>query len=173
MSMAMRRKSSRSSGGRRAVLRQPPPAPRRGHGGTRATSPPAESVSTTVPRPIVDPRLIEGIELFNHRQFFAAHDTLERLWLETHDASRRFYQGLIQAAVAFHHWSQGNLPGAVSLYRSSRDRLRPYEPEHLGVDVAQFLRHYTELFNWVRRHPARYDARLVPAIRWSRPPRVM
>ncbi len=42
----------------------------------------------------VDPRLIEGIALFNHRQFFACHEVLERLWLATDGRPRDFYRGL-------------------------------------------------------------------------------
>ena len=60
----------------------------------------------------------------------------------------------------------------MSLYRSSSGYLRRYEPIFLGVDVGRFLQRYTELFGWLRRHPTRYDARLVPAIRWAHPPRV-
>jgi hypothetical protein len=117
------------------------------------------------PAPL-DPRLIEGIALYNHHQFFQCHETLERAWLETEGRSKDFYKGLIQAAVAFHHWSRGNLPGAMSLYRSSSRYLRKYLPAFMGVDVAGFLSRYTELFGWLRRHRTRYDARLVPPLRW-------
>ena len=120
----------------------------------------------------VDPRLIEGIALFNHRQFFACHEVLERLWLATDGRPRDFYRGLIQAAVACYHWSRGNPAGAMSLYRSSSRYLRRYRPAYLGVDVEGFLERYTELFGWLRRHRVPYEARLVPALRWLRSPRV-
>ena len=90
---------------------------------------------------------------------------LEQLWLQTHDRSKDFYKGLIQAAVAFYHWSRGNPAGAISLYRSSSRYLKRYRPEFLGVDMEGFLRAYTELFGWLRRHHLRYDPRLVPSIR--------
>lgn len=120
------------------------------------------------PAPVVppDPRLVEGLALFNHRQFFACHEALERVWLSTTGRDRDFYKGLIQAAVACYHWSRGNLGGAMSLYRSSSRHLKKYRPEHLGVDVEGFLRQYTELFGWLRRHRTRYDPRLVPTVSW-------
>ena len=95
---------------------------------------------------------------------------LEGLWLTTPqtDRSRNFYKGLIQAAVAFYHWSRKNQPGALSLYRSSSQYLKAYVPQWLGLDVAQFLAQYAELFQWLRRHRVPYDARLVPVLRWVR-----
>ena len=123
----------------------------------------------SLPSPEIDPRLVEGVALFNHHHFFACHEVLERLWLSTRDRSRDFYKGLIQAAVAFHHWSKGNPGGALSLYRSSSRYLARYRPAHLNLDVEAFLARYTELFQWLRRHPVAYDARLVPPLRWVTP----
>ena len=108
--------------------------------------------------------------LFNHHEFFRCHEVLEQLWLQTSGHLRDFYKGLIQAAVAFYHWSRGNPAGAMSLYRSSSRYLRRYRPECLGLDVDEFLRRYTELFGWLRRHRMRYDAHVVPSLRWV-PPR--
>lgn len=95
---------------------------------------------------------------------------LEKLWLDTPrgERARDFYKGVIQAAVAFYHWSRGNPGGALSLYRSSSAYLRKYRPEFLGVDVEGFVRDLTELFGWMRRHRLRYDAHVVPMIRWAR-----
>lgn len=124
----------------------------------------------TPPPFAADPRLAEGIALFNHRRFFECHEVLERLWLDTKGPPRDFYKGLIQAAVAFHHWSRGNPAGALSLYRTSSRYLARYRAEFLGVDVEGFLRRYQELFGWLRRHRLRYDERLIPSIRWSAPP---
>lgn len=105
---------------------------------------------------------------------------MERLWLASAangpgprasiDRSRDFYKGLIQAAVAFYHWSRGNPGGALSLYRSSSQYLKRFRPVHLGVDVEQFLCRYMDLFGWLRRHQQRYDSRLVPQIQWVAPP---
>ena len=115
----------------------------------------------------IDPRFVEGIQLFNSRQFFACHEVLEQLWLKTEGRARDFYKGLIQAAVAFYHWSRNNSGGAISLYHSSSRYLRMYRPEYSGVDVEQFLRQYTALFTSLRRHPKPYDERLVPTIYWK------
>ena len=58
-----------------------------------------------------DPRFLAGISFFNRRQYFEAHEVWEDLWHECSPECRRFYQGLIQAAVALHHWRNGNWRG--------------------------------------------------------------
>ena len=82
---------------------------------------------------------LEGIRLFNAEEFFECHDVLEELWTEVVDEERKFYQGLIQAAVALFHFGNENLGGAMKLYRSSREKLEMYGPRFMGLDVDRFL----------------------------------
>ena len=140
---------------------------RRAHRAAARPQPAKPRAAPPSPLPALDPRLVEGIALFNQRQFYSSHDTLEQLWLQTEGRPREFYQGLIQAAVACYHWSKGNLPGALSLYQSSRGHLARYRPEFLGVDVEEFLARYTELFGWLRRHRMRYEPRVIPTIHFA------
>jgi len=86
-----------------------------------------------------DPKYLEGIEHFNQCDFFEAHESWEELWTEYHGPSRKFYQGLIQIAVCFHHFGNGNTRGAIKLYNSSRAYLQEYRPHHEGLDVDQLL----------------------------------
>jgi len=65
---------------------------------------------------------------------------------ESHGDERRFYQGLIQAAVGLFHFGNGNLGGAAKLYRSSRDYMRPCGSPFLGLDVDAFWRRMEECF---------------------------
>lgn len=119
------------------------------------------------------------MDRFNAHQFFEAHEVLERAWLETSGRSparpghrgaggKDFYKGLIQAAVAFHHWTKGNRAGALTLARSATKYLRRYTPAYLGLDVESLLKSFTDVFGWLTRHPLRYDPRLVPILRWTR-----
>jgi predicted metal-dependent hydrolase len=86
-----------------------------------------------------DPLYLEGIEHFNRCDFFEAHESWEELWTDYRGESRKFYQGLIQVAVALHHFGNGNIRGARKLYHSSRDYLQPYRPKHLGLDLEKLL----------------------------------
>jgi hypothetical protein len=82
---------------------------------------------------------LEGLRLFNAEDFFESHEVLEELWSETQDERKKFYQGLIQAAVALLHFGNGNLGGAKKVYLTSRRYLEAYRPEFEGLDVARFL----------------------------------
>ena len=56
-----------------------------------------------------------GIQLFNEGHFFDAHEVLEDAWRVAPEAEKKFLQGLTQLAVAFHHYSTGNLVGCRSV----------------------------------------------------------
>ena len=77
---------------------------------------------------------LEGLRLFNAEDFFESHEVWEEIWAEHFGPSRKFYQGLIQAAVALHHFGNGNIRGAKKLYYGSRGYLESYRPKHLGLE---------------------------------------
>src|SRR5437764_15478140 len=85
-----------------------------------------------------DPRYLAGVVLFNDQDWFEAHEVWEDLWAESHGAQRRFYQGLIQAAVGLCHFHNGNLVGAVKLYRSARDYMTGIGAALHGLDIEDF-----------------------------------
>jgi predicted metal-dependent hydrolase len=70
----------------------------------------------------------------------------EALWADYQGPSRKFYQGLIQAAVALHHFGNGNIRGARKLYHSTRGYLERYRPWHMGLDLEQFLPQFERCF---------------------------
>jgi len=92
------------------------------------------------------PRYLEGIEHFNVCDFYESHEVWEALWADYQGPSRKFYQGLIQAAVALHHFGNGNIRGARKLYFSTRGYLEPYLPKHMGLDLEQFLGQFERCF---------------------------
>lgn len=92
------------------------------------------------------PRYLEGIDHFNVCDFYESHEVWEALWADYQGPSRKFYQGLIQAAVALHHFGNGNIRGAKKLYHSTRAYLEPYGPWHLGLDLEQFLAQFERCF---------------------------
>jgi predicted metal-dependent hydrolase len=76
---------------------------------------------------------------FEAGEYFLAHEILEGFWAGYDGHDREFYQGLVQAAVALHHASRGNLDGARGVARSFRRRMEPFAPRHRGLDVVSFL----------------------------------
>lgn len=122
-----------------------------------------------------DRRYLGGILCFNERDFFEAHEVWEGLWLECCSPERRFYQGLIQAAVALYHFGNGNLRGAVKLYRSSHQYMEPFGSPFLGMDTAAFWHEMEICFKEVLSgsdmdRNLRPREELIPTIRLDPPP---
>jgi len=68
----------------------------------------------------------QGISLFNNAKFFDAHEALEDVWRAAPLGNKKFLQGVIQVAVAFHHYSTGNRLGMRSvLERAIRNLSEP------------------------------------------------
>lgn len=88
-----------------------------------------------------------GVEQFNQGEFYACHDTLEALWIEAIEPEKKFYQGILQVAVALYHLSNQNWRGAVILMGEGMNRLRGYQPSYASVDVEQFLAQTVQVFN--------------------------
>lgn len=86
-----------------------------------------------------DPRFLAGIEYFNRRAYFSAHEIWEDVWKETDGPDREFYKGLIQVAVALHHLTNGNWRGACNLFVRCQQLLSPFQPRHEGVELDDLL----------------------------------
>lgn len=80
-----------------------------------------------------------GIWLFNAREFYDAHEVWEDVWRESDGMEKRFLQGLIQAAVALHHHSTGNVVGACSLMERARMNLAECPEEYGRIRVGELL----------------------------------
>ena len=72
-----------------------------------------------------EPLYLAGIEKFNECDYFESHELWEELWTEYRCPSRKFYQGLIKAAVALYHFGNCNIRGARKLHASARVYLEP------------------------------------------------
>ena len=89
-----------------------------------------------------------GRSLFDAGAYFECHDVWEDVWQGLRTGSRDFLQGLIQAAVAFHHLDGGNLAGAGSVLGRSLARLSRYGDRHWGLDAGRLR---AELRAWSER----------------------
>jgi len=83
----------------------------------------------------MDSLLRQGIDLFNSGDFFEAHEVLEEIWRGAPEGEKKFWQGLIQIAVAFHHRSTGNTIGALSLLNRAIQNLSPYPDIYCGIQL--------------------------------------
>ena len=81
----------------------------------------------------------QGIEQFNSQDFYACHDTLEALWMEAGEPDKRFYQGILQIAVALYHLGNQNWRGAVILLGEGINRINYYQPSYAEIAVKDLL----------------------------------
>lgn len=91
-------------------------------------------MSTSIP-----PEFWQAVEQFNQQDFYACHDTLESLWMEAAEPEKKFYQGILQIAVALYHLSNHNWKGAAILLGEGMSRLRIYQPNYFEINVEQLL----------------------------------
>jgi predicted metal-dependent hydrolase len=121
-----------------------------------------------------DPLYLQGIAFFNACEFFEAHEVWEDLWKSYSGDLRLFYKGLIQAAVALHHFGNGNIRGARKVYGSSRGYLEQYRPTCVGLNVDKFLVDFDACFSEVAATTEQFpqielNPELIPEI-WLDPP---
>jgi predicted metal-dependent hydrolase len=112
--------------------------------------------------------LAQAVAEFNAGEFYECHETLEVVWLEESGEDHRFLQGLIQAAAAYHNLLRGKDSGGLRLLVLALEKLGPFEPCHLGVDVTAFragLRAGAEHLRAMQRGGrGRFDAALIPRL---------
>ena len=122
-----------------------------------------------------EPLYLSGIEKFNECDYYESHEVWEELWTDYRGPSRKFYQGLIQAAVALYHFGNGNIRGARKLHGSVHGYLEAYAPYHLGLHVDRFLECFDACLKEVAASTEDYptielDPELLPEIHLDPPP---
>ena len=106
----------------------------------------------------------QGIEQFNSQDFYACHDTLEALWMEAGEPDKRFYQGILQIAVALYHLSNQNWRGAVILLGEGINRISYYQPSYAGIAVEELLGQSAKLLSALQQSGAEKVAEFLPLL---------
>ena len=92
------------------------------------------SLGIVMSKPDFRHHFLEGIQHFNSRRFWEAHEAWETLWLAAESDLEQFLQGLIQIAAAYHHVQRGTYRGAPRLFAAGLNRLEAFPLMHCGVD---------------------------------------
>jgi len=109
---------------------------------------------------------LEGIEHFNSRRFWEAHEAWETLWLEAESDLEQFLQGLIQIAAAYHHIQRGTYRGAPRLFAAALRRLEAFPMSCCGVDRTEVDAAARRHWKWLEENPqAALDADQYPRLR--------
>lgn len=92
-----------------------------------------------VARPWLDPRLDEGIALYNDGHHWHAHESWEPLWMGLGGDDKLFLQGLIMSAAMLHQYERKVGNGVRNHWANVQVRLPPHRPAKWGVDVDGLL----------------------------------
>jgi predicted metal-dependent hydrolase len=84
-----------------------------------------------------------GVALFNRAEFFQAHEVLEDIWRAAPAEEKKFLQGVVQVAVAFHHYSTGNFVGMRSVMERAMRNLSGHPQRIKLIELAPLLRSLT------------------------------
>jgi uncharacterized protein len=57
------------------------------------------------------------------------------VWLETPNPDKKFLQGLIQVAAAFHHYSRANRQGCRNLLSAGLNKLDYFPAPYWGIEI--------------------------------------
>jgi predicted metal-dependent hydrolase len=113
---------------------------------------------------------LKGIEEFNMGEFYECHEYLEEAWMQEPRRVRFLYQGILQVGVGFYHQQNGNWRGATGLLRNGTQRLKEFEPDTLGIDVARLVREsercLEELEELGRERVREFDTSKIPKVEW-------
>ena len=91
----------------------------------------------------------DGMQAFNDRRFYDAHEFWEELWLEYKLEDANFIQGLIQLAVSYFHLFNNNLNGARSMIAKCLVKFENFELDR-GMNVNELkekIKQVQEHFN--------------------------
>tara|TARA_B100000700_G_C14480805_1_gene595060 strand:+ start:176 stop:547 length:372 start_codon:yes stop_codon:yes gene_type:complete len=88
---------------------------------------------------MIDILLSKGIDYFNEKNFYHAHEIWEELWTDYALKDALFIQGLIQLSVAFFHITNLNLKGSNNLFTKCLPKLKKFPSNHRGLNLAEII----------------------------------
>jgi hypothetical protein len=83
------------------------------------------------------PMAVKGIQLFDERKYWHAHEALEAAWKDERGPVRHFYKGILQVGVMYLQIERQNFLGMAKMYERCLKWLRPWPDVCRGIDVAQ------------------------------------
>jgi len=117
------------------------------------------------------PKALEGLRLFNKKQFFESHEELEDAWRAEKGSIRYLYQGVLQAAVAYLHITRGNYEGGIKMYERCEKLLKDYPDVCRGIQVGKLKNDLETVIQEVQRlgkeRISEFDTSLFKDVEWN------
>ena len=98
---------------------------------------------------------IAGIDLYNEREFHAAHDAWEDRWMgPVGPQEKLFLQAMIQSAVAFHHLDIGRPGAARRMYQMAKEKfVRLGTKNFMSLDLDEYQAQLDHALGWLTSGP--------------------
>jgi hypothetical protein len=98
---------------------------------------------------------IAGIDLYNEREFHAAHDAWEDRWMgPVGPQEKLFLQAMIQSAVAFHHLDIGRPGAARRMYQMAKEKfVRLGTKSFMSLDLDEYQAQLDHALSWLTSGP--------------------
>lgn len=92
-----------------------------------------------------------GIDLYNAREFHAAHDAWEERWVDRAGPREKlFLQAMIQSAVVFHHLEIGRPGAARRMYQLATEKFERLGAERfMSLDLTDYRRQLERSLSWL------------------------
>ena len=81
----------------------------------------------------------KGLEAYNERKFYDAHEYWEDLWSDYILPDSKFIQALIQLSVGYFHITNSNRNGAKGLLKKCVPKFEMYLPGKRGINIDEIL----------------------------------
>ena len=109
---------------------------------------------------------LKGINSFNDKSFYDAHESWELLWTEYALQDALFVQGLIQLSVAFFHITNLNLIGSKNLFNKCLPKLKKFPSNHRDLNLSDIIDSAEESLKMVSSidKVSQFDWELAPEI---------
>ncbi|HVG39511.1 MAG TPA: DUF309 domain-containing protein [Pyrinomonadaceae bacterium] len=101
------------------------------------------------------PEYLAGIDLFNAREFHAAHDAWEERWMgPVGPAEKLFLQAMIQSAVAFYHLEIGRRGASRRLYLRAKEKFARLPSScFMSLDLTAYQAELDRALSWLNSVP--------------------
>ena len=114
---------------------------------------------------------IHGLELFNHREYFDAHEVLEEAWNQEASQGKELYRAILQVAVTYYQIERGNFRGAMKMFLRLRQWIDPLPDRCRGVDIKQLKQDVEQVYEHMvalgEAHIQEFDRGLFKPVRFD------
>jgi len=118
-----------------------------------------------------DVEYLHGVDLFNRRYYWEAHEAWERVWHGCDKARTQglFIQGLIQLSAALLKWHLGAERGVLLLFEGARTKTAPARNEfphgYMGIALASWWEEVEACYSHLIATPGPVAGMRLPVIR--------